>query len=360
MGIQQFKAAPSTMDAITKGLSAANEVYGIQHAAAANDYIKQKQANDQTTFQNQQDTFNRTNEDAKQNADIDSDVSESKRQMAKTTLGAQAKILKLPGDQTSSLMSMIDNMSGSQIDGALKEGGPLGDLAKGQLAATASANKMNGLIGVKQEQLAETKNQHSDDAGKAFETDPIIKLSKSSLNSLDKSQSILSNPNKPVTSKDLNLAYNDYINSVAQGGAATEGKITRELPETWEQSWNELKGKAGDFDDLRQTPTGAKLIGMLNENISTVRKDMQGQISNQAQNIYSNYGANTNQQVQQVAKSKLQKYSPEGFNKLFPNEAQGETAQPSPQPQNTGLPSHDDIQAEIARRKAAKVKSGGP
>lgn len=359
MGIQQFKAPPSTIDALTKGLSAANEVYGIQHAAAANDYLKQKTANEQTTFNQQQGLADITAKSAQDNADPDSDVSQAKQEMAKATVGAQAKILKLPSDQTSNLLDMIDNMSGSQIDGSLKEGSPLGDLAKGTLAANAASNKMAGLVGIKQEQLAETKNQHSDDAGKAFETDPIIKLSKTSLNSLDKSQSILSNPNKPVTSKDLNLAYNDYINSVAQGGAATEGKITRELPETWEQSWNELKGKAGDFDDLRQSPTGAKLIDMLNQNISTVRGDMQGQISNQAQNIYSNYGANSNPQVQQVAKSKLQKYSPDGFNKLFPDEAQNQSAQPSPQPQNTGLPSHDDIQAEIARRRAAKGKNGG-
>jgi hypothetical protein len=119
-------------------------------------------------------------------------------------------------------------------------------------------------------------------AGKDIQDDSIIKPLVNSSNSLVRSMSILNNPNKPVTTKDLNLAYNDYINAVAAGGAATEGKINRELPDTWAQDFNLLKQKAGVNDDLRQSPAGQQLISMLKENINTVNGDISGAVAARA------------------------------------------------------------------------------
>lgn len=184
---------------------------------------------------------------------------------------------------------------------------------KKALAQQAHAEQMAKLqmdrFGLTAGRFGEIQNKNSSQAGQAFESDPILKLSKTNLNSLDRSKSILENPNKPVTAKDLNLAYTDYINSVAAGGAATEGKITRELPESFATEWNTLKGKVGQFDDLRKDPTGAKLIGMLHENINTVSNDLHGAIENQAQNIHDSYKYSDNPKVQQVIRDKLATYT---------------------------------------------------
>lgn len=146
-------------------------------------------------------------------------------------------------------------------------------------------------------------------AGQSFENDPIIKSAKGSINSLKRSSSILDATDKPVTTKDLNLAYTDYINAVANGGAATEGKISRELPETWEQEWNTLKQKAGENDDLRKTRTGAALVDMLRKNIHTVTNDLGSAVSEQAKSVGGSYGSSTNQKVKDTVARKLKAYT---------------------------------------------------
>lgn len=176
---------------------------------------------------------------------------------------------------------------------------------QGRLLSNDRMSERNRIMG---EQLSERKNKSATQAGQDFEHDPILKTSKTSLNSLNRSSSILENPNKPVTTKDLNLAYQDYINAVAAGGTATEGKIQRELPETWEQDWNAFKSKAGEFDDLRKTDTGRKLIQMLHENIRTVKGDLNNAMADQATNIHESYKYNNNQQVKKTVDDKLKKY----------------------------------------------------
>lgn len=195
-------------------------------------------------------------------------------------------------------------MSKAQLDASLNEGGPMVALAKAQMAADAAGAKAR----VFSDRLEETKNQNAAHAGKEFESDPIIKSAKISLNSLDRSQSILNNTSKPVTSKDLNLAYTDYINAVAAGGAASEGKIHRELPESFEAEWNNLKGKFGEYDDLRKTPAGAGLIDMLGKNISQVRYDLGNSVADQAQRIQQNFSQNTNQRLQKTVSGKVSDY----------------------------------------------------
>lgn len=157
--------------------------------------------------------------------------------------------------------------------------------------------------------VEEIKNGAATAAGHAFEADPIILNSKKNLNSIEKSQSILNDPKAPVTGKAFNLAYNDYINATAPGGAATEGKVNRELPETFATQWNTLQQKLGDNADLRKDPQGKALIDILKQNISTVRRDMKSQISDQAKSLHSNYQSTSNEKVKQVADSKLKQYT---------------------------------------------------
>jgi len=166
--------------------------------------------------------------------------------------------------------------------------------------------------------------QTSKDAGavgSAYEHDPILKASKMSKNSIDRAISILNNTSKPVTATDLNLAYNDYINSVAVGGAATEGKISRELPENWDVKWNMFKQEAGKIDDLRKSPVGAELIDMLKNNMAKVKDDLKTAVAEQATNIHSNYLNSTNQKAIETNKRKLKEYAPDAYNQMYDPQA---------------------------------------
>jgi hypothetical protein len=162
----------------------------------------------------------------------------------------------------------------------------------------------NPMAGVKREQLEESKNQHASEAGNNIAKDKIIMGAKQNIGALKRSLSILDNPNKPVLATDLALAYNDYMNAVAIGGQATEGKIHREMPNTWEQKWNTVKQNAGVNDDLRTSPEGAELINMLKENIRTVHHDWKEAAANQGKFLQSNY-AQSNPKVQSVVNQKV-------------------------------------------------------
>lgn len=168
--------------------------------------------------------------------------------------------------------------------------------------AQLKASGMNGRVDV-------MKDNQTLAAGKAYEVDPIIKMSKTNLNSLVRSESILQNPDRPVTAKDLNLAYTDYINAVAAGGAATEGKISRELPETWDQKWNELKLKAGNISDLRKDPVGKALIEQLQSGISSVKGDLGDAMMDQAQNIHTGLSQSSNPNVVAASSAKIGDYN---------------------------------------------------
>lgn len=222
---------------------------------------------------------------------------------------------------------------------------------KGSIVGEASEAKKiaaQGLAGYRAQNMDLRTSKNAGDVGAHYESDPILKLSKTNLNSLTRSSSILDNPNKPVTTKDLNLAYNDYINAVAAGGTATEGKINRELPTNWETTWNDFKQRAGESDDLRKTSAGKQLIDMLKENISTVRRDMSQAIGEQAYNIHSNSLDSTNPKAVETNKRKLKEYAPEKYQELYgPKPAKGmmaPTGQPgsmqpgAPQPQQQLTP----------------------
>lgn len=165
------------------------------------------------------------------------------------------------------------------------------------------------LIGIRRDALEETKSQHASEAGNKINRDPIIMAASKNIGSLKRSLSILDNPNKPVTTKDINLAYTDYINAVAAGGAATEGKIIRELPETWALDWNALKQKAGVNDDLRNDAQARQLISMLRENINTVHHDLRDAAGAQAKSLGANYSQTSNQKQRAIVDAKVKEFT---------------------------------------------------
>lgn len=346
MPIQPFHAAPNTGDAISKALGIVSAVYGIKQAGAAQDMYRAQQANLEQKTANEGKQFDIANKQSEDMANPLSPVSQLARHETLGGLEAYKNSGNLSSERYSAMKTLIEGKPATpetpdQFDdngdlvakgqpaqpaipglsaAALNKNpelGPLGAFVKGKQSADAMAAAATARAAPQNARLEETKNQNASKSGDSFENDPIIKLSKTNLNSLTRSQSILDNPNKPVLTKDLNLAYNDYINAVAAGGAATEGKIQRELPESFDTNWNDLKAKAGKFDDLRQDPTGAQLISMLKENISTVRGDLSKAVEEQAARRFDDYTANTNPKVQDTVKKKLKTYAPNVYAQKF-------------------------------------------
>ena len=257
-----------------------------------------------------------SNAQTAEKTDMDSPVSETARQENLAAIDFAKKGGYINPERASALQSAVLDSNAADLE-KNPELSPILGLIKGQQQATAMGNMAALRAAPMMERVTEQKNQNSIEAGSKFDTDPIIQLSTTNQNALKRSMSILTNPDKPVTTKDMNLAYNDYINAVAAGGTATEGKIQRELPETFASQFNSLKGKFGEFDDMRQNPTGAQLIDMLSKNIGTVNGDIQQAVSNRAANLYSNYAASSNPKVQQIAAAKLKQYAPQTAQQIF-------------------------------------------
>lgn len=271
--------------------------------------------------------------------------------------------IKNPATTGAQIRAQIENSPFLKAEFGLGEARLKGD------GMISSANIRNAPQEARNEEI---RNQNSIEVGNKYEADPILKLSKTSLNSLQRSQSILDNDKKPVTAKDLNLAYNDYINSVTAGGAATEGKISRELPDTWAQQFNEWQQKYGVTADMRDSPEGRNLISMLKENIKTVRGDIGSAISDQAVSIHNNYLNSTNQQVLEANKRKLQQYAPDKFMELYGGKGKqgqsqdqnGDSPHPIIQTSAGAVTASPDVQAaakaELIRRQGLKsgIKSG--
>lgn len=215
----------------------------------------------------------------------------------------------IPGFKGDVSQLIPDNASAAD----LKENNPLEKATMagmyGMLGQQARGNAMQGMVDVRKQQFGETQNQNAIKVGHDYDADPIIKNSKVKLNAMKQSGAILDNPNKPVTANDFAAAYQDYLNGTAPGGQPTEGKATREIPDTFEQKWNALKGKFGQFDDMRQDADGAQLISLLNENRKSSMNELGQQIGSEAGIVHQNYAQSTNPKVRATDDAKYKQYT---------------------------------------------------
>lgn len=221
-------------------------------------------------------------------------------------------------------LGRIRNGEQMSLDGAMAINSVPGMNAKDALDTATKAQEdymkkktAEAAANIKVSSLEERRNKSASAAGKDFEDNGILKQSKTNLNSLTRSVNILENMNKPLSTKDFNLAYTDYINAVAAGGAATEGKIGRELPATFETELNDWKQKFGTDADLRASKEGRRLISLLQENIRTVKHDLGDAVEEQAYNTYMNYSQSSNPKTLATAKEKLRIYAPKKYNAMF-------------------------------------------
>jgi hypothetical protein len=141
------------------------------------------------------------------------------------------------------------------------------------------ANAGSGLANVRGQQLIAR-------AGEAFDKDPILKQVQGTNNSLDRALSIM-NGTTPVTAKNFALLQQDMINAMAQGGAATEGKVNREMVETLATKLNELQQFGGSIKDLRKD--NPELFAQLKDTIEKVQSDYGRAGMDRAADIHSSY-----------------------------------------------------------------------
>lgn len=177
-----------------------------------------------------------------------------------------------------------------------------------------TGQRVNDRTEVMRQGLEERRNVNSTHAGQAFEKDPILLQTKKTNNSLDRALSLLDGK-EPITAKSFNVLQQDFINAMAPGGAATEGKVNREMVETAQASLNDLKLKFGDVADLRKAQP--QIVNNLRNLINQVKTDYQGAQAQQASDVHDSFVNSSNPMVQKTIKEKLQRYSPEVYQQKY-------------------------------------------
>lgn len=180
------------------------------------------------------------------------------------------------------------------------------DLSRQRLANTQGA-------------LDERKNQNASKAGSEIEH-AVAPMKKTQQN-LSRAQGMLDG-SVPLSSQNFNLLQQDLIQATAPGGVATEGKMNREMMETYAQKINELKGKFGGINDIRDAQP--QVVNQMRSLIGEIKGEYDKAMEQQASDWADNYSANTNPKVQDTIKNKLQRYAPNTYQQRYGTGAQGQ------------------------------------
>lgn len=223
------------------------------------------------------------------------------------------------------------------------KGSPEEEMIKGAYSAKArqvTADRMGDRNSLMRDQFEERQNVNSTHAGMAFEKDPILVQTKKTNSSLDRATSLL-NGKEPITAKSFAVLQQDFINAMAPGGAATEGKVNREMVETAAGHLNELALKFGNVADLRKAQP--EIVNNLRNLINQVHEDYLKAQSQQAIDIHDSYSQSRNPLVLKQIQDKLKRYAPSEHAKryggatsglLTPNQAPPPSNKPSTVIQN--------------------------
>lgn len=215
-----------------------------------------------------------------------------------------------------SLAKFASSVPGSMSPAQWK-GDPLSEVVKGeygfegrQITALRVADRND----IAREQLEERKNVNATHIGTAYDKNPIILQTKKTNQSLDRAESLLYGK-EPITSKSFNILQQDFINAMAPGGAATEGKVNREMVETAQAQFNELQQKFGQVRDLRKEQP--QVVENLKNLIKQVKGDYKEALSNEAMNVHETYLNASSPQSVETNKRKLKTYAPEEYAKRY-------------------------------------------
>lgn len=227
--------------------------------------------------------------------------------------------------------------------------------------AEAKAAAARASMAMRGDRLDETKDQHGINAGKALEDDSMVKAMKGTRQNIARARSIM-NGKTPVTAQTFAMLQQDAINAAAPGGAATEGKISREMLDTFAAKLNDIQARFGNVKDLRteQPQVFAQLKGMLDQMDGEYQKG----IAQRVQDLAGNYAHSSNSKVRAVIGDKLKQYGTDDNGQGLLQQPQGLLGQPQGliQP-NQGDPSAQDpdMAAKVKRLQElrAKAAAGG-
>ena len=147
------------------------------------------------------------------------------------------------------------------------------------------------------------RNQMVANAGASFDKDPILKQVTTTNNSLDRAMSMM-NGSTPITGKNFALLQQDMINAMAPGGAATEGKVNREMVETLAAKLNNLMTQFGSVQDLRKEQP--QVFDQLKSLINQVREDYNSAGKQRTTELAANFTDIPDPLVQSTVNRKVQ------------------------------------------------------
>lgn len=143
----------------------------------------------------------------------------------------------------------------------------------------------NGMLG--NGALANTRqNKMISDAGAAFTNDKYLGQMMNTKNNLDRAVSMIEGKT-PVTAKNFAILQMDMINAMAPGGAATEGKVNREMVETLSTKLNEIQQKGGNIQDLRKQDPA--LFAQLKQLITQIHGDYDHALADRTEDIAARF-----------------------------------------------------------------------
>lgn len=181
-----------------------------------------------------------------------------------------------------------------------------------QMVAARTKQDLGGQrIDIQRQRLGNTLDTSASKAGQSIEEDPIIKDLTNSRQSLTRGKSLL-NGNQPLTYNNLNAVQQDVINAMTKGSQSSEGKVNREMQESWIGKWNNIMAKSGKYgpgNDIRKQDPGLykQIQGLLAEVDSSIGQNLAGR----TKNLASSYSETSNEKTKNVIKKKLEQYAPE-------------------------------------------------
>ncbi len=190
-------------------------------------------------------------------------------------------------------------------------------LQKNQFTQGLQRDRLN----LMKDRFGETQSQNAAKAGKDIEEDPVNRGAAEARQSLSRGKSLLTGKN-PLTYNNLNAVQQDVISGMTKGGQSSEGKVNREMQQSWIGRWNDLKAKAGQYgedNDIRKQDPGLykQISDLLNEVDGSIAHNM----AERTKSLATSYGQTSNKKQKAVVEQKVKQYSASDDNAqgLVPN-----------------------------------------
>lgn len=160
-------------------------------------------------------------------------------------------------------------------------------------------------LGLQERRFGETQSQNAAAAGKTLQDDSLVKEFEKSRANLARGRSLL-NGETPLTYNNINAVQQDIISALSSGGVSSEGKVNREMQESYKGRWNNLMAKMGKYgadNDIRKQDPGlaAQVGALLDEVDSAVAKNS----ADRKKKLGSVYGQHSNQKVKATIRQQL-------------------------------------------------------